>query len=294
MRRFPATRLLLLAAFCACAAHGDPQKPIGEVFASDASVHGSVLLSGSGTGVLSGSSVVSGEAVASLRLERGGQVRICPRTTVSVASAPNGRDLLLGMSSGALEAEYALAASADTILTPDFRIMLSGPGNFHFAIGADAGGNTCIRTLSHNTASLIVTELMGDGVFQVKPDDEVLFRLGKLANHVRDAGACGCAAPAAPLVRAAAPPPPPIAVPPPAANPQAVQVEVEAPFVFRASDPEPELDLTPQVAHLRSERTAYISPVVLPSPEPPVVAKHHTVPRRILGKVGSFFARIFK
>ncbi len=298
-----------MAAIVAWSVLANAQKPVGEVFASDASVQGSVLLTGTGTSVLSGSSVVAGEAVASLRLARGGEVRICRRTSVSVSASENGNDLMLGMSSGALEAEYALPASADTIMTPDFRVLVSGPGNFHFAIGADARGNTCIRTLEHNTASLIVTEVMGQGTYQVRPGEEVLFRLGKLADHVRDAGACGCPAPAAPVLRAtAAPalPAPPAsakpAAPPPAENKNdEVHVAVDAPFVYHAGDPAPELDLAPQAARLRTERTAIVLPVILPPDENPYLAappatepKRATAPARFLHKLGSFFARIFK
>ncbi len=300
-------RAAALGAVCGLTLQAQTPKPIGEVFASDASVQGAVLLTGSGTSVLSGSSVVSGTGVARLRLTRGGEVRICPRTSVSVASAPNGRDLMLGMSSGALEAHYALPASADTIVTPDFRVLLTGPGNFHFVIGADAVGNTCIRTLQYNTVSLIVSELMGEGTYQVKPGEEVLFRQGKIADHVADAGACGCPAPALPVLRAAAVPPPPpseVTEPPPLPK-DAVHIEVEAPFIFRASDPVPQLDLAPQAARLRPARSAIELPVIMPPPEPTAEVMAYprsavatkaprSAPRRILGKIGSFFAAIFK
>ncbi len=283
------------------------QKPVGEVFATDASVQGSVLLTGTGTGVLSGSSVVAGEAVASLRLTRGGEVRICPRTSLSVSTSTNGHDLMLGMNSGAVEAEYALPASADTIVTPDFRVLVSGPGNFHFAIGADARGNTCIRTLAHNTASLIITETMGQGAYQLKPGDEVLFRLGKLADHVRAAGDCGCPAPVAPVLRAATPPPPLRAAtappPPPLPKAEETHVTMEAPFVYRAGDPVPEfeVDLAPQAARLRSERSAIVMPVVLPPPpEAPASSTAGPPPKRpppkkgLFRKIGSFFGKIFR
>ena len=218
------------------------QAPVGELFAGDASVRGSVVLASTGTSVLSGSQVSAGKSAATLRLHRGGELRICPGTSLSVNTSPAGDQLMIGFNSGSLELHYTLAGASDTVMTPDFRIQMIGPGTFHLALAADSSGSTCVRPLEGSGAGVIVSEIMGGGSYQVGPDSPVTFVHGKIADVKKGAfGACGCPAPPATALpaRAANSATPPAAPPVEQKLPQETHLQMETPMVYEGGSAAP-------------------------------------------------------
>ena len=298
--------VLVLGMRCTAAA----QQTLGELYATDARVKGSVILAGSGTSVLSGSSIAAGAQNATLKLERGGSLLVCSGTNLSVNASQNGRELMFSLNSGNLEMNYPLGAAADTLLTPDLRLLLPGPGTVHIAVKVSPQGDTCVQSLPWNVAAIVVSETMGDATYQVKPDEAVLFKGGHLSEAAATKQNCGCplSQPIPPTQVAKAAPPPPPAEPkptPPAPKPapvdQNVHIAVSAPLVFRADDPAP--DLAEIVASLKLEhnQVMQLEPVVLPPPEPKKMHAERRTPgvarkepkHGFLSKVGAFFATLF-
>ncbi len=274
------------------------QQPLGELYATDARVKGAVILAGSGTSVVSGSAIQAGAQTATLKLERGGNLLVCPGTNLSVTASQNGRSLLLSVSSGNLELDYPLGASADSLLTPDFRIVLPGPGRLHAAVRITPQGDTCVQTLSSNSTAITVYETIGDETYQVKDNEAVLFRGGHIKGALPASQPCGCPAPRRPAARTevaktSSPPPAQTEVAKaPAAQagiatapaltptresekktdtaalpitPSADEhITMEAPFVYHGDDPYPNLTANVATLKIENNRMLQLDPVVLP------------------------------
>jgi hypothetical protein len=300
--------LLLLAVLVlgmGCTA--EAQQTLGELYATDARVKGAVVLAGSGTSVLSGSSIAAGAQNATLKLERGGSLLVCSGTNLSVSASQSGRELMFSLNSGNLEMNYPLGAAADTLLTPDLRLLLPGPGTVHVAVRVTPQGDTCVQSLPWNVAAIVISETMGDATYQVKPDEAVLFKGGHLSEAAATRQNCGCPVSQPTQVAKAAPPPPPAEskptqpAPKPAPVDQNVHIAVSAPLVFRADDPAPDLAETVATLKLEHNQALQFDPVVLPPAESKkthaerqtAVVAQKEQKHGFFSKVGTFFATLF-
>ena len=301
--------------------------PIGELFASEANSSSTMQLAGSGMAVYSGSELSAGIAPATLKLARGGEVRICPNSGLNVTASSQG--LMLATGAGALEIEYELKQqAADVLMTPDFNVALVGPGTFHFALGINKKGDTCVKPLAGNAGEVTFSELLGTGVYKADPGQTMLFRGGKLDGKTVLTGDCGCP-PAAPVMRAEAQPNPTPAdtmpqpvkqvagvevannettSPLPPDKPGQVHVQVDTPFVFSARPAsghsyavaKVQFSTLPNVYFVQEK----VDPVVLVEKPPEVsvkasaeTPKPEEKPRKekkgFMGRVKGFFGSLF-
>jgi hypothetical protein len=293
--------LLLLVMALATAPALFAQKPVGELFSDDASVRGLVAFKRNGMHVLSGSQIAAGDGTALLKLERGGDLRICPKTSLSVSADAGGRSLVLGLNVGAMELDYTLPSAADSLITPDFRLQLISPGTFHFAISVAASGDTCVRTLRGNDAAVFIAEMMGGDSYQLSPGKSVMFKAGKISGATEAPAVCGCPETKpetrVPEVAAAVPAKKPTAELPPVADTPAADekaephLKVESAFIYRGSE-----DYYTSVSRLSiSLDNSKLALALLPQVSAPVA---QIVPverkRGFLSRFGSMLGRLFR
>lgn len=325
-----ARRCLLAAALLSATALAQNNPGVGELFPSDNGSPLQSLQAGAGMAVVAGSELSAGAAPARFRLNRGGQMRLCPRSNLTVNAGTFG--LMFTMGSGAVEVDYRLAAQeSDMLLTPDFSVQLTGPGIYHFALGVDTTGNTCFKSLPGNSSQALLAELLGTRTYRTRPGEALAFSGGKLMPAVHLSGNCGCPA-APPVIAAAGTAPdalksaqagsPPLASGPavagseptaalPPDQPGQVHVEVDAPFVFSARGagaPKPysvariNFSTLPNVLFLQDkanpvvllEKPPEVSPAKKDEPQAAVRAPgQKRESKGFLGKLKGFFGSLF-
>ena len=260
---------------------------------SAAAVTGALQVTGGKALIAASGTVTSGAATTEVLLPHRGTLRVCASTTVKLAadsSVPSGDTpgLMMALDHGAVETSFATGRNADILLTPDFRILIGGPGAADVKVRLGDHGDTCIDNPGLNAPYVLVTSVFDGSDYRVQPGQRVMFQHGSLHEVVdQEKEPCGCPAPPHPgsnefpLAQSAglAPLPPP--APAPAENKGGGSGLTE-PLVYKSPD------------HAAQA-------VTIASPEPSVSANVPSTPvapkekkkSGFFGRVGHFFRRLF-
>lgn len=190
-----------LSAIAGVSSFTHAQQPIGRTSAHEVKVSGAVDIHGGEMLLGNGSAITAGEQPVTISLTRGGDIRLCPTTTVHLAKdrsveKEDSAALMMALDRGALEANYTTGKYSDVLMTPDFRILLSGPGTASVSVRVSAKGDTCVDNHGDHAPYLTVSSLFDGGVYRVQANQRVLFEHGSLRDVVdNESEVCGCPAP---------------------------------------------------------------------------------------------------
>ncbi len=184
--------------------HSDAAGPIAivplnaESADSAASVTGALEVTGGKAIIAASGSITSGSRTTNVILPHRGVLRVCATTTVKLAADPSvpaaeSPGLLIAMDHGAIETSFATGRNADVLLTPDFRILIGGPGASELKVRLGRDGDTCVDNSGANTPYVVVTSLFDSGLYRVQPGQHVMFQHGSLHEVVdQESEPCGC------------------------------------------------------------------------------------------------------
>jgi hypothetical protein len=174
------------------------QQPIGRTSATEVQVSGAVDISHGETRLGNGSEITAGDQAVKITLERGGSLRLCSTSSVHLSkdrsiTDPASSALMMALDRGAIEANYAVGTYSDVLLTPDLRILISGPGEADLRIRVNPQGDTCVDNHGVNAPYVTVSSQLEGGAYRVLPDQRVNFQHGSLREVVdHEPEPCGC------------------------------------------------------------------------------------------------------
>jgi hypothetical protein len=305
---------------------GDPANPVAIVpieaaNRDQAQVTGALQITNGTAFILSTGTVTSGSLTTNVVLPRRGVLRVCASTKVHVAadkSVPAGETpgLMLALDRGAVETSFATGRNSDVVLTPDFRILIGGPGSAEVKIRLGQHGDTCVDNPGVNAPYVVVSSVFEGGAYRVQPGQRVMFQHGSLNEVVdQEKEPCGCppdprpqtndfpmaqSAGLVPLEKPAPAPQAGVAVP---GTPQ----QLSQPLVYsgaeatKSPETEPETPSTPTATPATTStpatsETQSIAAVTAPPALPTSSAAAPPAPKKNPGffrSVGRFFRKIF-
>ena len=148
--------------------------------------------------IVASGAVTAGDQTTEVTLPHRGVLRVCASTTVKLASdssVPAGEvpGLMMAIDHGALEASFATGRNSDIVMTPDFRILIGGPGAAEVKVRLGQGGDTCVDNAGVNAPYVLVTSVFDGGAYRVQPGQRVMFQHGNLHEVVdQEKEPCGC------------------------------------------------------------------------------------------------------
>jgi hypothetical protein len=244
-------------------------------------VTGALEVTGGKAIIAASGAITSGSTTTAVVLPHRGTLRVCASTTVKLAAdsaVPSGETpgLMMALDHGAVEASFATGRNADVLLTPDFRILIGGPGAAEVKVRLGQRGDTCVDNPGADAPYVLVTSVFDGNVYRVQPGQRVMFQHGSLTEVVdQEKEPCGCP-PAEthgnefPLAQSEGLAP--VAAPVPA-FPHPSDSPVVAPLVFKSPEASPQPAPAP------------------PSPAPSASAASAAVPPSAQKKPG-FFTRV--
>ena len=264
--------------------------------ASAAMVTGALQVANGRAMIATNGAITSGTGTTEVTLPRRGVLRVCASTTVKLAtdaSIPKGEvpGLMMVIDHGAVEASFATGRNSDVLLTPDFRILIGGPGAADVKVRLGQHGDTCVDNAGVNAPYVLVTSVFDGGIYRVQSGQRVMFQHGSVSSVIdQEKESCGCPAPVHPdtneFPEAQSAGFAPLAPPgPPGVTPSTGPTEATDTFVHKSGEAPP--------------ATATVT-ATGGSPTPPVhVAKHK--PRKVkddskpgfMKRMGHFFRRLF-
>ena len=167
-----------------------------------AKVTGALEVSAGKAVISSSGAISSGTQTTEVLLPHRGTLRVCANTTVKLAadhSVPAADTpaqipgLMMALDHGAIEASFATGQNADLLLTPEFRILISGPGAVEVKVRLGQNGDTCVDNPGLQAPYVLVTSVFEEGAYRIQPGQRVMFQHGSLREVVdREKEPCGC------------------------------------------------------------------------------------------------------
>lgn len=184
---------------------GAPGIPIAYVPTAGVTVSGSLEVTNGEASIGNNGTITAGAQAVDVKLARGGALKVCGTTKVSLSRdtsiAAEDAGLMVALDRGAVEASYKPGKYSDVLLTPDLRVLISGPGTADLKIRVNEKGDTCVDNHGADAPYVTVTSPFEAGVYRVQANQRVMFEGGSLTKVVdNEAEPCGCPAETQPVM----------------------------------------------------------------------------------------------